>query len=69
MPSPAVIATPSLEMSATNPGARPQPSGALSARAEDCSYTADLGAASAVFTVAEDEGLYRIETITLTPNP
>ena len=35
----------------------------------DGSYTADLGAASAVFTVTEDEGLYRIETITLTPNP
>ena len=35
----------------------------------DGSYTADLGAASAVFTVTEDAGLYRIETITLTPNP
>ncbi len=35
----------------------------------DGSYTADLGAASAVFTVSQNaEGLYRIETITLTPN-
>ena len=32
-------------------------------------YTADLGAASAVFNVSEtEEGLYRIETVTLTPN-
>ena len=36
----------------------------------DGSYTADLGAASAVFTVSKnEEGLYRVETITLTPNP
>ena len=32
-------------------------------------YTADLGAASADFTVTESGGLYRIETITLTENP
>ena len=32
-------------------------------------YTADLGAASAVFTVTESGGLYRIETITLTETP
>ena len=35
----------------------------------DGSYTADLGAASAVFNVTENAGLYRVETITLTPNP
>ena len=35
----------------------------------DGTWTADLGAASAVFTVSQGaEGLYRIETITLTPN-
>ena len=32
-------------------------------------YTADLGAASAAFTVTESGGLYRIETITLTETP
>ena len=32
-------------------------------------YTADLDAASAVFTVTETGGLYRIETITLTETP
>ena len=32
-------------------------------------YTAELGAASADFTVTESGGLYRIETITLTENP
>ena len=37
--------------------------------AADGSYTADLGAASAVFTVSKnEEDLYRIETITLTPD-
>ncbi len=37
--------------------------------AADGSYTADLGDASAVFIVSKnEEGLYRIETITLTPN-
>lgn len=35
----------------------------------DGSFTANLSAASAVFTVSQNaEGLYRIETITLTPN-
>ena len=34
----------------------------------DGSFTADLGAASAAFTVSQNaEGLYRVETITLTP--
>lgn len=35
----------------------------------DGSWSADLGAASAVFTVSQSpDGLYRIETIALTPN-
>ena len=35
----------------------------------DGSWSADLGAASAVFTVSQNpDGLYRIETIALTPN-
>ena len=37
---------------------------------EDGVYTADLGSADAVFTVTENaDGLYRIETITLTEIP
>ena len=40
------------------------------AAGENGVYTADLGAASAVFTTAQTEdGSFRIETITLTPNP
>lgn len=36
---------------------------------ENGAYTADLGAASAVFTVSKNEaGLYRVETLTLTEN-
>lgn len=45
--------------------------GALAVRsvtAKDGTYTADLGAASAVFTVSEESGVYRIETIDVTPN-